>query len=674
MSVLFSRLWCSNLLYCYQYDDGAHKLSWPLFDRIRAFAANAGVNNQDRVFQDQSEMHRIMAGRAMFGQSYGTPITDPTGLQFGRLQRYTDYDQMDEVGEANLALDIHADEASLCDPETKHSLIIKAASKNLREELEELFFHRLLIDNHIWAMVRYLCKYGDQPCEIVPTADRKGVAYIRPMNVYNFTRVETKYGDLVGFYHQEDYNLDPIALHPWSVMHMRLMTNEHKFGPYGCSIMEGGRKGFKQLRLMEDAALIYRVTRAPERRIFTIPVGNLAPNDILEFMAMAARQFKNNRFYDPKTGQMNERFSPMMQEDDYYLPVRPDGTGPKIATLDGAENLDQIKDILYFKKKMIAPMKIPFRRVGLAEGDSSSSGKPLSAEEVEFARAIQRVQREVVAGLTKVAICHLSMAGFSADELRNFSLHMTSSNTIDELYRIEAWASRASVMSDMLDLKIFPKAWIVTKFTDLTEDEIIDLNTRKDILELRDGDDSGGGIGGLGGSSFGGLGKSDSPPLVDLDNISTPSSPSSESSGLSEPSGPSEPSGLSEPGAGSDASSPNLDVLGLPESLDDVNNLINENKRLKSGFNKIIADAASRVKADNRQQALRESIRKWRRSDMYDSGSHYRHLMMLNEIKDIGTDSNSINDNKTMIEYRNVLMDDPDKINNSVDGRLLTDD
>ena len=93
MSVLFSRLWCSNLLYCYQYDDGAHKLSWPLFDRIRAFAANAGVNNQDRVFQDQSEMHRIMAGRAMFGQSYGTPITDPTGLQFGRLQRYTDYDQ-----------------------------------------------------------------------------------------------------------------------------------------------------------------------------------------------------------------------------------------------------------------------------------------------------------------------------------------------------------------------------------------------------------------------------------------------------------------------------------------------------------------------------------------------------------------------------------------------------
>ena len=288
---------------------------------------------------------------------------------------------------------------------------------------------------------------------------------------------------------------EPQFFHPWQVMHCRLTSFENIYHPYGRSILDGGRKAFKQLRLMEDAALIYRITRAPEKRKFSIPVGLIPPKEVPEYMQMIARNFKRQRFYNPTTGTFDERYSPLIQEDDFFLPKRPDGTGPDIETLPGAENLDQIADIEYFKKKMIAPTKIPFSRVGIGEGGGEANEKSLSQAHSEFAKAVQWIQREVSTGLTKVAIVHLALRGYSVDDLKGFEIALTATSAMEELYRIETWQTRVGVMADLKDLGWFPKEWIVTHFTDLSPDEIEELKEMEET-ESQGGPGGGGPPGG----------------------------------------------------------------------------------------------------------------------------------------------------------------------------------
>ncbi|MEM3000603.1 MAG: portal protein [Nitrososphaerales archaeon] len=420
-----------------------------------------------------------MAGGEFINLASQHSLLEQTNLQINRLERYKDFDQEDQVGEISAALDMYADEASLIDPETHHSLMVKAKSLRVKKELEDFFYNTLLIDNMLRPLVRYLCKYGDFPAEIVPTHNRTGIASLRHMNVYNFTRVETKYGDLVGFFYQDEMASQPTFFHPWQVMHLRLTSFENIYHPYGRSILDATRKTFKQLRLMEDAALIYRLTRAPEKRVFKVPVGNIPVKEVPQYIQLIAREFKKHRIFDPASGDVSERWSPLIQEDDIWLPKRADGTGPEVETLPGAENLDQIADIEYFKKKMISALKIPFSRVGIGEASDGDS-EPLSKIAPEFAKAVQWIQREVVTGLKKVAIIHLALRGFSADDIRAFDLHMTASSAIDELYRIETWAARADVIDALKSTELFPDKWILQRFSNLTDDEIEQMRENKD--------------------------------------------------------------------------------------------------------------------------------------------------------------------------------------------------
>ena len=470
--------------------------TWLAFDRIRALTRTSNVFQAERIFQDQSNLDSLTAGGQFLDLNDQSLILDQTNLQINRLERYKDYEQMDQTGEVSLALDLYADEASLVDPERKHTLIIRAQTKRIKKELEELFYNTLQWDTYCRPTIRYLCKYGDMPYEIVMNNSRDGISSLRFMNVYNFTRIETRHGDLVGFYYMDPLVSEPQFFHPWQIMHCRLTSFENIYHPYGRSILDGGRKAFKQLRLMEDAALIYRITRAPEKRKFTIPVGMIPPKEVPEYMQMIARNFKRQRFYNPTTGSFDERYSPLIQEDDFFLPRRPDGSGPDIDTLPGAENLDQIKDIEYFKKKMIAPTKIPFARVGIGDGAGEASDKSLSQSHSEFAKSVQWIQREVATGLTKVAIVHLALRGYSTKELKGFEIALTATSAMEELYRIETWQTRTGVMSDLKDLGWFPKEWIVTHFTDLSPDEIEEIK-EMEVVESEGG--GGGGSMGFGG-------------------------------------------------------------------------------------------------------------------------------------------------------------------------------
>jgi hypothetical protein len=477
---------------------------WLAFDRIRALSARHGLYHGERLFQDQPNLERLMAGGSILNpNSQNSIILDQTNLHLNRLERYKDYEQMDQTGEITLALDLYADESALVDAERKHTLIIRAHSRRLKRELEELYFGTLQWDNNCRSASRYLCKFGDCPYEIVPDRNRGGIAALKHVNVYNFTRVETKYGDLVGFFYQDELQTKPEFLHPWQIAHLRLTSLENIYAPYGRSVIDGGRKAFKQLRLMEDSALIYRITRAPEKRKFTVPVGMIPHKETMEYVAEFARTMKRHRFYNPATGTFDEQYSPLIQEDDFYLPRRADGTGPDIEVLPGGENMDKIADIEYFKKKMIAPTKIPFARVGIGEGAGEPNEKSLSQSSSEFAKAIQWVQRELVSGLTKVGICHLAMRGYPIEDIKGFELAMSATSAMEELYRMETWQTRVGVMLELKELGWFPKEWIITHFTDLTPDEIEELKEMEALAVAagdplnNGGEQQGGGAGGM---------------------------------------------------------------------------------------------------------------------------------------------------------------------------------
>ncbi len=493
--------------------------NWPLFDRIRSLTRANRIFQSERTLQDQTQLDRLVSvnGLDLDQQS----ILDQTNVQINRLERYRDYELMAQTGEISLALDLYADEASLVDSERKHTIIIRARNKRLKRELEQFFFNTLQWDTYCRPTIRYLCKYGDFAAEIIPDEHRSSVSSLKFMNIYNFTRIETKFGDLVGFYYQDPIYPEPIFMHPWQVMHTRLTSFENIYHPYGVSILDGGRKAFKQLRLMEDAALVYRITRAPERRVFKMPVGNIPTNQIPEYIAAIARTMKRQRFYNPTTGTFDERYSPLIQEDDYFIPIRADGTGPDVTTIPGAQNLDEIADIEYFKKKMISPLKIPFARVGLGEGAGEQNEKSLSQSHAEFAKSVQWIQREVAKGLTKVAIVHLALRGYSVEDLKGFEITLTATSALEELYRIETWQTRADVMMTLKDLGWFPKDWIVTHFTDLSPDEIQDLKEAEAESMSPGGGMGGGGLGPLG-DDMGDMGEPGDIPGAEGDLLSEP--------------------------------------------------------------------------------------------------------------------------------------------------------
>ena len=478
-------------------------MNFQFWDRLRALFRKGRIYQQENVLQDQSDLSRIITNNEFINYSKQGSLLQQTNLQINRLERYKDFDQMDEVGEITLAMDLYADEGSLMDPESKHSIQIKSKNKRVREELEGLFFDTLLIDRDSRPMTRYLSKYGDAPFEIIPTANRDGVQSLRFMNIYYFTRIETRYGDLVGFYFQDPLTPAPIFMHPWQVMHLRLTSYENIYHPYGRSLLDGARKDFKRLRLMEDAALIYRITRAPEKRIFSIPIGNIPPREVPQYIELIARTFKKRKFVDPATGSVNERYSPLIQEDDFFLPKRPDGSGPTIDTLPGAENLDAIADIEYFKKKMISALKIPFARVGIGD-QAEPDGKSLSSISPEFAKAVQWIQREISLGLKKVAIVHLALKGYPIEDMKNFDIYMTAASAIDELYRIETWNSRAEIIDRLMGVGTFTPDWVLKKFTDMSDDEI--REQQQEVAEKGPAAGAAGaeGLGGLGAAPPGG--------------------------------------------------------------------------------------------------------------------------------------------------------------------------
>jgi len=383
-----------------------------------------------------------------------------------RSERYVDFDQMEYTPEIASALDIYADEM------TTHSslqpmLNIRCPNEEIKAVLATLYQNILNVEYNLFGWCRTMCKYGD----FFLYLDIDEHVGIKTVIGLPSTEVERLEGEdkTNPNYVQYQWNSAAMTFENWQVAHFRILGND-KYTPYGTSVLESARRIWRQLTLMEDAMMAYRIVRSPERRVFYVDVGNIPPSDVEQYMQKVMTQMKRNQIVDNSTGRVDLRYNPMSIEEDYFIPVRGD-TSSKVENLAGGQNTKDIEDVKYLRDKLFSALKIP--AAYLTQGDSVNEDKTtLAQKDIRFARTIQRLQRAVVAELEKVGIVHLYTLGFRGDDLLNFRLSLNNPSKLAELQELEHWKTKFDVAAAATE-GFFSRRWVAEHLFSMSEEEFL---------------------------------------------------------------------------------------------------------------------------------------------------------------------------------------------------------
>jgi len=404
-----------------------------------------------------------------FQRMYGTGLTAYSGmgqvLQATRLELFRDYEAMDTDSIISSALDIYADECTAKD-EFEDTLTINTTNDQIQKVLHNLFYDIMNIEFNLWPWVRNTLKYGDFFLHLDIT-EKFGITNVEPISAYEMIREEGtdpqfpnkvtfKRDFTVGMINSSTvYRRDVEEYDNYEIAHFRLL-NDTNFLPYGRSLLEPARKVWKQLTLMEDAMLIHRIMRAPDKRVFKIDIGNIPPNEVDAFMEAMVNKMKKVPFIDENTGDYNLKYNMQNILEDFYLPVRGQENGTDIQTTPGLQ-MDAIPDIEYLQNRMLGSLKIPKAYLGFLEDTTGKAS--LASQDFRFARTIERVQKIIVSELTKIAIVHLYAQGFTDEEIVDFSLKLTPPSTYYEREKLELWTSKATLAGDLVEKKLFSRFW-----------------------------------------------------------------------------------------------------------------------------------------------------------------------------------------------------------------------
>jgi hypothetical protein len=398
-----------------------------------------------------------------------------------RRELFRDYDAMDNDPIIASALDIYSDESTTKN-EYGDILAIKSSNENVSAILHNLFYDIINIEFNLWPWTRNLVKYGDFFLAL-EMAEGKGIINVTPYSVYNTERLEgtdpmnqnyVKFKVELDRFGKKEYE-------NYEMAHFRLLSDTN-FLPYGKAMIENGRRVWKQLQLMEDAMLIHRIMRAPEKRIFKIDIGNINPNEVDNYMQRIINKMKKTPFVDTNTGDYNLKYNIQNLTEDFFLPVRGGDSGTSIDNLSGLE-YSAVEDIDYLKAKLFAALKIPKAFLGYEEDVSGKA--TLAAQDVRFARTIERIQRTIVSELYKIAIVHLAGQGIDDSEMTNFQLTLTNASTIYEQEKVNLWSEKVRLATDMKSLNMLSTDWVYHNVFGMSEDEM-DVERAKMVLDLKD--------------------------------------------------------------------------------------------------------------------------------------------------------------------------------------------
>jgi hypothetical protein len=398
-----------------------------------------------------------------------------------RRELFRDYDAMDNDPIIASALDIYADESTTKN-EYGDTLTIKSTNENVSAILHNLFYDVINIEFNLWPWVRNLVKYGDFFLAL-EIAEGKGIVNVLPYSVYNTERLEgtdpmnqnyVKFKVELDRFGKKEYE-------NYEMAHFRLLSDTN-FLPYGKAMIEGGRRVWKQLSLMEDAMLIHRIMRAPEKRVFKIDIGNINPQEVDNYMQKIINKMKKTPFVDKNSGDYNLKYNIQNLTEDFFLPVRGGDSGTSIENLAGLDYA-AVEDIDYLKAKLFAALKVPKSFLGYEEDVNGKA--TLAAQDVRFARTIERIQRTIVSELYKIAIVHLAAQGIEDSEMTNFQLTLTNASTIYEQEKVNLWSEKVRLATDMKSMNMLSTDWVYHNVFGMSEDEM-DVERAKMILDLKD--------------------------------------------------------------------------------------------------------------------------------------------------------------------------------------------
>ena len=441
---------------------GGKRLKVADTSRVQSIAKNNLIDRYQKIF----------TGSGLSGYS------DSLLTKSMRLNLFKDYESMDSDAIISSALDIYADESTM-KSEYGDVLDIKTDNDQIKQILHNLFYDILNIEFNLWPWIRNMCKYGDFFLKL-EINEKYGITNVVPLSVYDVSRMEgldPENPEYVKFLIESSttehrYKSETSAtrqeLENYEVAHFRLLSDSN-YLPYGKSQVEGGRKIYKQLVLMEDAMLIHRIMRAPEKRIFKLDIGNIPPAEVDNYMQQVINKMKKAPVIDENTGDYNLKYNMQNITEDFFLPVRGGDSGTGIESLPGL-TYEATEDIEYLKNKLLSALRIPKAFLGFDE--SVGSKATLAAEDVRFARTIERIQRITISELTKIAIVHLYSQGYTDADLVDFELDLTNPSTIYEQEKIELWNNKTSLAKEMISDGLVSSEWIYKNIFKFTEDEI----------------------------------------------------------------------------------------------------------------------------------------------------------------------------------------------------------
>ncbi len=435
------------------------------------FATNSLMDRYRGVYQNPSSTSLY---GAQFNMNY----------QYMRTMLYSDYDVMDTDAIVASALDIVADECSLKN-DMGEVLQIKSSDEDIQKILYNLFYDVLNVEFNLWSWTRQMCKYGDFFLKL-EISEKFGVYNVIPYSAYHIERQENfdpenpskvifNYnpdgfygGSSSGYYNvPNQQNANMVTFDNYEIAHFRLLSDMN-YLPYGRSYIEPGRKLYKQYALMEDAMLIHRIVRAPEKRIFKINVGSIPPNEVENFMQKTISTLKRTPYMDEQTGEYNLKYNMQNLLEDFYLPVRGNDQATQIETTPGL-SYDGIQDVEYLREKLFAALKVPKAFMGY---DADLSGKAtLAAEDIRFGRTIDRIQRILISELYKIALVHLYAQGYRDEQMTNFTLDLTTPSIIYDQEKIALMKEKVDLASQMMENKLVPTDWIYEHIFHFSEDQ-----------------------------------------------------------------------------------------------------------------------------------------------------------------------------------------------------------
>ena len=439
---------------------GGKRLKVADTDNVQSFINRRGIDRYHRVYSS-------MTGG--YGSSYGR-YESAAAFQGSRLQLFRDYDMMDNDPIISSVMDIYADESTVKD-EFGQVLSIRSKNQQIQDILHNLFYDILNVEFNLWPWVRNMVKYGDFFL-FLDIDEQYGVVNVIPLSVYETIRIEGQDPGnpfSVKFKVENDFlNLGKTEFDNYEVAHFRLLSDTN-FLPYGKAMIEGGRRIWKQLQLMEDAMLIHRIMRAPDKRKVLVDIGNIPPAEIDTHMQRIIDRMKKVPLMDPKTGDYNLRYNMMNITEDFYLPVRGKDSGTDITNLPGLQ-FNAIEDIEYLRNKLMAAFKVPKSFLGYEEDNSGKAS--LAAQDVRFARTIERIQRIMVSELTKIAIIHLYVQGYTDEELIDFEIEMSSPSVIFEQEKLNLWKEKIQLSKDIADSKFLSRDWVYHNILNISSDDL----------------------------------------------------------------------------------------------------------------------------------------------------------------------------------------------------------